>query len=144
MSRVMALLSRRRSSDYIPKFGYTDYEFITNTTCCQHTIHFRLHFLVQGAAVTGEARVHGCVQELHAPSTTRVRHREFWVSQTTFLARLKRSPLLTVAAIRGARRTLLPPVRSSTALLHRYVSIRYPFTGACRMSFRSLWSLHLP
>ena len=43
-----------------------------------------------------------CLQELHAPSTSRARHADFWVTQTTFLARLRRSPLITVAAIRGA------------------------------------------
>eukprot|EP00208_Stichococcus_sp_RCC1054_P003301 CAMPEP_0206141370 /NCGR_PEP_ID=MMETSP1473-20131121/12685_1 /ASSEMBLY_ACC=CAM_ASM_001109 /TAXON_ID=1461547 /ORGANISM="Stichococcus sp, Strain RCC1054" /LENGTH=267 /DNA_ID=CAMNT_0053535911 /DNA_START=273 /DNA_END=1076 /DNA_ORIENTATION=+ len=42
------------------------------------------------------------LKELHAPSTSQSRHKEFWVTQTTFLARLKRSPLLTLAAIRGA------------------------------------------
>ena len=43
-----------------------------------------------------------CPQELHAPNTSRARHADFWVTQTTFLARLRRSPLITVAAIRGA------------------------------------------
>lgn len=42
------------------------------------------------------------MQELHAPSTSRQRHADFWITQTTFLARLRRSPLLTLAAIRGA------------------------------------------
>jgi Delta3-Delta2-enoyl-CoA isomerase len=43
-----------------------------------------------------------CLQELHAPSTSRARHADFWITQTTFLGRLRRSPLITVAAIRGA------------------------------------------
>lgn len=42
------------------------------------------------------------LKELHAPSTSRDRHRAFWIAQTTFLARLHRSPLVTIAAIRGA------------------------------------------
>lgn len=42
------------------------------------------------------------IKELHAPSTTRERHARFWGHQTRFLARLLRSPLLTVAAVRGA------------------------------------------
>lgn len=42
------------------------------------------------------------LKELHAPSTSRSRHRAFWIAQTTFLARLCRSPLVTIAAIRGA------------------------------------------
>lgn len=41
------------------------------------------------------------LKELHAPSTSRSRHRAFWIAQTTFLARLYRSPLVTVAAIKG-------------------------------------------
>ena len=42
------------------------------------------------------------IKELHAPSTSEARYREFWRTQTTFLCRLLRSPLATVCAIRGA------------------------------------------
>jgi Delta3-Delta2-enoyl-CoA isomerase len=42
------------------------------------------------------------ISELHAPSTTRERFIEFWVTSTTFLTSLYMSPLYTVAAIRGA------------------------------------------
>ena len=39
---------------------------------------------------------------LYAPKTTKEAYRKFWVMQNQFLARLYRSPLITVAAIRGA------------------------------------------
>lgn len=55
-------------------------------------------------------------QELHAPSTSQSRHKEFWVTQTTFLARLKRSPLLTLAAIRGDYQTPCRPVPCGRAI----------------------------
>lgn len=42
------------------------------------------------------------INELYPLHTTQARHREFWLAQTNFLARLYRSPLVTVAAIRGA------------------------------------------
>jgi len=42
------------------------------------------------------------INELYAPKTSRERYVDFWVTQTTFLARLYRSRLATVAAIRGA------------------------------------------
>ncbi|KAK9816888.1 hypothetical protein WJX72_006737 [[Myrmecia] bisecta] len=41
-------------------------------------------------------------KELYAPSTSADRYRDFWVLQNQFLARLYRSPLVTIAAIRGA------------------------------------------
>ena len=40
--------------------------------------------------------------ELYAPKTSLARYEEFWVLQNQFLARLYRSPLVTMAAIRGA------------------------------------------
>lgn len=40
--------------------------------------------------------------ELYAPLTTAQRYTQFWLVSTTFLARLLRSPLVTVCAIRGA------------------------------------------
>ncbi len=40
--------------------------------------------------------------ELFAPKTSFDRYKEFWVTQNRFLARLYRSPLFTIAAIRGA------------------------------------------
>ena len=42
------------------------------------------------------------IMELYAPRTSWDRYKEFWVTQNVFLARLYRSPLITVAAIRGA------------------------------------------
>jgi len=42
------------------------------------------------------------INELYAPNTSPARFRSFWTVQTTFLTRLYRSPLLTIAAIRGA------------------------------------------
>ena len=42
------------------------------------------------------------VKELYAPLTTAARYKAFWVLQNTFLARLCASPLVTVAAVRGA------------------------------------------
>jgi 3,2-trans-enoyl-CoA isomerase len=42
------------------------------------------------------------VKELYAPATSAARYKAFWVAQNTFLARLYASPLLTVAAVRGA------------------------------------------
>ena len=42
------------------------------------------------------------INELYAPNTSFERYKNFWVTQNTFLARLYRSPLVTVAAIRGA------------------------------------------
>jgi 3,2-trans-enoyl-CoA isomerase len=41
------------------------------------------------------------ISRLYAPATTYEGFREFWVVQTTFLARLYRSRLLTIAAITG-------------------------------------------
>jgi len=41
-------------------------------------------------------------QELYAPNTSAERYQSFWEVSNTFLARLYTSPLLTVAAIRGA------------------------------------------
>lgn len=40
--------------------------------------------------------------ELHVPSTTKTRFMNFWVTSTTFLARLYKSPLFTISAMRGA------------------------------------------
>ncbi|MCX6128818.1 MAG: enoyl-CoA hydratase-related protein [Proteobacteria bacterium] len=40
--------------------------------------------------------------ELYAPQSSEERYRDFWVTQNKFFARLYRSPLVTVAAIRGA------------------------------------------
>lgn len=42
------------------------------------------------------------VTELYAPKTTWKRYREFWLTQTKFLARLLNTRLVTVCAIRGA------------------------------------------
>lgn len=40
--------------------------------------------------------------ELHVPSTTKARFTNFWITSTTFLARLYKSPLFTISAMRGA------------------------------------------
>lgn len=42
------------------------------------------------------------IMELYAPATSLERYREFWITSNRFLARLYRSPLLTLSAIRGA------------------------------------------
>lgn len=42
------------------------------------------------------------LMELFAPKTSADRYQEFWVTQNEFFTRLYRSPLVTVAAIRGA------------------------------------------
>lgn len=42
------------------------------------------------------------INELYAPLTSNERYREFWVVSNRFLARLYTSPLVTIAAIRGA------------------------------------------
>eukprot|EP00472_Partenskyella_glossopodia_P005381 CAMPEP_0197520912 /NCGR_PEP_ID=MMETSP1318-20131121/6236_1 /TAXON_ID=552666 /ORGANISM="Partenskyella glossopodia, Strain RCC365" /LENGTH=213 /DNA_ID=CAMNT_0043072683 /DNA_START=116 /DNA_END=754 /DNA_ORIENTATION=- len=42
------------------------------------------------------------IKELYAPMTTKERHRKFWLNQVNFLAKLYKSPLVTIAAIRGA------------------------------------------
>ncbi|KAI8919823.1 ClpP/crotonase [Powellomyces hirtus] len=42
------------------------------------------------------------LKELYARTTSKERHREFWSVSNTFLARLLNSPLVTVAAIKGA------------------------------------------
>lgn len=42
------------------------------------------------------------INELYPKHTTQARHKEFWLAQTNFLAHLYRSPLVTVAAVRGA------------------------------------------
>ncbi|PSC74629.1 enoyl hydratase isomerase [Micractinium conductrix] len=42
------------------------------------------------------------IRELYAPLTSRERYREFWVQSNRFLTRLLTSPLVTIAAIRGA------------------------------------------
>jgi Delta3-Delta2-enoyl-CoA isomerase len=42
------------------------------------------------------------ITELHAPSTSEDRFREFWAVSNSFLASLYASPLWTIAAIRGA------------------------------------------
>lgn len=42
------------------------------------------------------------INELYAPNTSPARFRQFWTAQTTFLTRLYRSRLFTIAAIRGA------------------------------------------
>jgi 3,2-trans-enoyl-CoA isomerase len=39
--------------------------------------------------------------ELYAPKTTQERFSHFWITQTKFLSRLYRSPLVTVACLRG-------------------------------------------
>jgi Delta3-Delta2-enoyl-CoA isomerase len=41
------------------------------------------------------------IKELFAPMTNQAQHRRFWRAQTLFLARLYRTPLATIAAIRG-------------------------------------------
>jgi 3,2-trans-enoyl-CoA isomerase len=41
------------------------------------------------------------LMELYAPKTTKERYREFWLTQTQFLARLYRSRLVTIACVRG-------------------------------------------
>lgn len=40
--------------------------------------------------------------ELYAPKTSKERYTKFWVVQNKFLARLMISPLLTIAAVKGA------------------------------------------
>lgn len=40
--------------------------------------------------------------ELHVPSTTKSRFTKFWLASAMFLTRLYKSPLFTIAAIRGA------------------------------------------
>ncbi len=42
------------------------------------------------------------LKELYAPESSAERYQDFWVTQNTFFARLYRSRLITVAAIRGA------------------------------------------
>ncbi|KAK9843818.1 hypothetical protein WJX81_007504 [Elliptochloris bilobata] len=42
------------------------------------------------------------IKELYAPRTSFDRYRKFWVESNQFLARLYRSPLVTLCAIRGA------------------------------------------
>lgn len=42
------------------------------------------------------------INELYAPLTSKERYRQFWLDSNRFLARLYTSPLVTVAAIRGA------------------------------------------
>ena len=42
------------------------------------------------------------IKELYAPRSTWRRYREFWLTQTKFLARLLETRLATVCAIRGA------------------------------------------
>jgi len=42
------------------------------------------------------------INELYPKHTTQQRHTDFWLAQTNFLAHLYRSPLVTVAAVRGA------------------------------------------
>jgi len=42
------------------------------------------------------------ITALHAPTTSLEQYRDFWVLQNTCLARLYRSPLATIAAIKGA------------------------------------------
>ena len=42
------------------------------------------------------------IKELYAPKTTKQRYRQFWTVSNALLARLYSSPLVTVAAIRGA------------------------------------------
>lgn len=41
------------------------------------------------------------ITELHVPSTTKPRFTNFWLTSTAFLSRLYKSPLYTIAAIRG-------------------------------------------
>ncbi|CDF36543.1 3,2-trans-enoyl-CoA isomerase [Chondrus crispus] len=40
--------------------------------------------------------------ELHVPSTTERRFKKFWTTSTSFLARLYKTPLFTISAMRGA------------------------------------------
>jgi len=42
------------------------------------------------------------LNELYAPKTSAERYKDFWVTHNTYLARLYRSPLVTIAAVRGA------------------------------------------
>lgn len=42
------------------------------------------------------------LQELYAPKSSAERYRDFWITQNMFFTRLYRSPLVTLAAIRGA------------------------------------------
>ena len=42
------------------------------------------------------------IMALYAPKTSKEAYRKFWITQNQFLARLYRSPLATVAAVRGA------------------------------------------
>lgn len=42
------------------------------------------------------------IMALYAPKTSKDDYRKFWVTQNQFLARLYRSPLVTISAIRGA------------------------------------------
>lgn len=42
------------------------------------------------------------IMALYAPKTSKEAYRNFWVTQNQFLARLYRSPLITLSAIRGA------------------------------------------
>lgn len=42
------------------------------------------------------------IMALYAPKTSKDAYRKFWVTQNQFLARLYRSPLVTISAIRGA------------------------------------------
>lgn len=42
------------------------------------------------------------IMELYAPKTSLERYKDFWVTQNSFFARLYRSRLVTVAAVRGA------------------------------------------
>jgi len=42
------------------------------------------------------------IKELYAPKTNQERHRRFWLAQTRFLSRLYKSPLISIACIRGA------------------------------------------
>ena len=42
------------------------------------------------------------IMALYAPKTNKEAYRKFWVTQNQFMARLYRSPLVTIAAIRGA------------------------------------------
>ncbi len=41
------------------------------------------------------------LRQLYAPLTSKQAYRKFWLTQTQFLTRLYRSPLVTIAAIRG-------------------------------------------
>jgi len=42
------------------------------------------------------------IKELYGPLTTKAKFTRFWTAQTKFLARLYKTPLVTIAAIRGA------------------------------------------